>query len=121
MRFLADESCDAAVVQTLREAGHEVKSVREWRRGAPDRDVIDAAQSDERILLTEDKDFGRLFFASSAKSAGVVLIRYPAKARTLLAQEVAAMVEEVAGRLAESFVVLQPGRVRVVASRRADS
>ncbi|MGH7557669.1 MAG: DUF5615 family PIN-like protein [Gemmatimonadota bacterium] len=53
MRFLADESCDAVVVQALREASHDVKTVREWRRGAPDVDVIDAAHSEERILLTE--------------------------------------------------------------------
>lgn len=37
MRFLADESCDVAVVRALREAGHDVTSVRDTMRGAPDR------------------------------------------------------------------------------------
>lgn len=38
--FLADESCDDAVVQALRKTNHDVKAVREWRRGAPDRGRI---------------------------------------------------------------------------------
>jgi hypothetical protein len=40
MRFLADESCDFAVVRVLRAAGHEVMAVVEMARGAKDFDVI---------------------------------------------------------------------------------
>jgi predicted nuclease of predicted toxin-antitoxin system len=63
MRFLADESCDGAVVRAMREAGHDVTSVRDTMRGASDRSVLDAALSERRLLLTEDKDFGELVFA----------------------------------------------------------
>src|SRR6185295_11304093 len=59
MRFLADESCDAAVVRTLRHAGHDVVAVAERRPGADDRMVIGLARRTDRILLTEDKDFGQ--------------------------------------------------------------
>jgi predicted nuclease of predicted toxin-antitoxin system len=58
MRFLANESCDAAVVRALRETGHDVTSVRDTMRGATDRMVLHAAVSERRLLLTEDKDFG---------------------------------------------------------------
>jgi hypothetical protein len=34
MRFLADESCDFAVVRALRSAGHDVLAVAEVARGA---------------------------------------------------------------------------------------
>lgn len=115
MRFLSDESCDEAVAEALRQAGHDVKAVRQWRRGAPDAAVIELARSEVRILLTEDKDFGRLFFASTTPPAGVVLIRYPAKARSQLIEEVGRAIDTVAARLADSFVVLQPGRLRIVA------
>lgn len=120
MRFLIDESCDDVVVEALRQAGHDVKAVREWRHGAPDAAVIDLARSEERVLLTEDKDFDRLSFASTVTSPGVILIRYPAKARSRLAAEVTTLVEETADRLAGSFVVLQPGRVRIVVSRKKE-
>ena len=43
MRFLADESCDFAVVRALRVAGHDVLSVMEERSGITDREVAEWA------------------------------------------------------------------------------
>jgi len=62
--FLAEESCDFAVVRALRAAGYDVLAVAERARGAHDEDVIRLATSERRILLTEDKDFGQLVFAA---------------------------------------------------------
>ena len=63
MRFLADESCDFIVVRALRSAGHDVLSVAEAARGAKDPVVLGLAREQNRVLLTEDKDFGRLIYA----------------------------------------------------------
>jgi predicted nuclease of predicted toxin-antitoxin system len=60
VRFLADESCDFAVVRALRAAGFDVAAVSEDAAGSPDEKVIDLARAEQRILLTEDRDFGRL-------------------------------------------------------------
>ncbi len=60
MRFLADESCDFAVVRALRAAGHDVVAVTEMAPAANDETVIEIALNDGRLLLTEDKDFGQL-------------------------------------------------------------
>jgi len=113
MRFLADESCDFAVVRALREAGHDVAAVMELEPGAEDGTVIERAVSEQRLLLTEDKDFGQLVFASRRPSAGVVLLRFPANARGGLADEVRAFVEANQAALADSFSTLQPGRARI--------
>jgi predicted nuclease of predicted toxin-antitoxin system len=74
MQFLADESCDYSVVRALQAAGHDVKEVREISPGAADEKVIDIAINESLVLLTEDKDFGQLFFASVSVSPGVILI-----------------------------------------------
>ena len=58
MRFLADECCDAALVDVLRRDGHDVLYAIESLRGATDDDLLTRAVSERRILLTEDKDFG---------------------------------------------------------------
>ncbi len=63
MRFLADESCDFAVVRALRAAGHDVLAIAELTPRAEDDAVTDLAVREERLLLTEDKDFGRLVYA----------------------------------------------------------
>jgi predicted nuclease of predicted toxin-antitoxin system len=77
MRFLADESCDFRVVRALRSAGHDVVAVIEIAPGSADQEVLSAAVADDRIFITEDRDFGQLVFASHASSCGVILIRFP--------------------------------------------
>jgi hypothetical protein len=51
MRFLADESCDFAVVYALRATGHDVQAVKEICSGAPDEMVMQLAVQETRILL----------------------------------------------------------------------
>ena len=93
MRFLADENCDFAIVRLLRQAGHNVVAVAEIAPRASDSVVIGLASQEGRILLTEDRDFGQLVFAGIQTSGGVIYMRYPALARTSLAQDVLSIVE----------------------------
>jgi predicted nuclease of predicted toxin-antitoxin system len=64
LRFLADESCDFAVVRALRAEGYDVLAVSEVTQRSDDRELIDQAHGERRILLTEDKDFGWLVYVS---------------------------------------------------------
>ena len=70
MRFLADESCDFSVVRALRKAGFDVTAVAEINPGIDDNVVHALAQSESRVLLTEDKDFGLLAYAGGLQTAG---------------------------------------------------
>jgi predicted nuclease of predicted toxin-antitoxin system len=113
LRFLADESCDFAVVRALRAEGYDVLAVSEVMRRSDDRELIDQANREKRILLTEDKDFGWLVFVSHADSAGVILIRFLGNARQTLVQAVRQLVREQGKRLLGAFVVVQPGHIRI--------
>ena len=113
MRFLADESCDFAVVRALRADGHDVLAVAEFQQRSVDKDVMELALAEKRILLTEDKDFGRLAFAAHMDSQGVILIRFPASARITLAVAVLRLATEQGSQLEEAFVVLRPGSARI--------
>jgi predicted nuclease of predicted toxin-antitoxin system len=112
-RFLADESCDFAVVRALRNAGYDVMAVAEISKQSKDSEVIEQAHREGRILLAEDRDFGWLVFVSHAASAGVILIRFPSQARTKLSKAVLQVVREQADKLPGSFVVIQPGQIRI--------
>jgi predicted nuclease of predicted toxin-antitoxin system len=102
VRFLADESCDFAVVTALR-----------TNSGAQDQVVLALARSEARVLLTEDKDFGLLAYAGGHETFGVVLIRFPARVRSAVGQAVVDVVNELDNRLIGAFVVVEPGRARV--------
>jgi len=113
MRFLADESCDFAVVRALRAEGHDVLAVSERAQRSVDRELMELAKAEDRILLTEDKDFGWLVFVAHMNSPGVLLIRFPGSARSQLKSAVRGLVSEHESELKGSFTVLQPGLVRI--------
>jgi hypothetical protein len=113
MRFLADECCDFAVVRCLRDSGHDVLAVNEFQQRSVDKDLLDLALSEDRILVTEDKDFGWLVYAARVDSPGVILIRFPASVRGFPADAVLTLVTKDGLRLPGAFVVLQPGVARI--------
>jgi len=78
-----------------------------------DRELIDQAYRENRILVTEDKDFGWLVYVSRSNSAGVILIRYPGNARRELAQAITKLVTDRGEELPGAFVVVQPGYIQI--------
>jgi len=120
MRFLADESCDGHLVTALRVAGHDIESVADSHQGTDDATVIRLAVDAQRILLTEDKDFGQLVFAAGHGHAGVIFLRYPFRARKHVADTLVALVERHAAELTNAFVVIEPGRTRILTSHRGN-
>ena len=55
LRFLADESCDFAVVRALRQAGYDVLTVGDATTRSDDLQLIKQAAIEGRILLTKIK------------------------------------------------------------------
>ena len=55
MKFLVDECTGTSVVTYLREAGHDVVAVVDVMPMADDKDILEHALSEERIVVTADK------------------------------------------------------------------
>jgi len=113
MNFLADESCAGPAIRALRKAGHDVIAIAEVAAGSTDQQVLNRALNENRVLITEDRDFGYLVYAQGRPSAGVILLRFPASARQAKPATLVEAVAAVASRLRSSFTVVEPGRVRV--------
>jgi len=113
MEFLADESCAGPVIQALREAGHDVIAIAEIAKGAKDEEVLERAANEQRVLVTEDLDFGRLVFADKGRSAGVILLRFSSRARRAKPATIVEAVAKLGSRLQNAFTVAEPGRVRI--------
>lgn len=113
LRFLADESCDFAIVRALSAAGYDVVAVCEITGNSDDSVLIEQAAREQRILLTEDKDFGWLVYVTHAESAGVILIRFPGNARQTLASTILQLIQQHGETLFGAFVVVQPGHIRI--------
>ena len=76
MRLCANENLPEDCVLRLRQDGHDVLWIRDTAPGSPDNEVLARAHSENRLLITFDKDFGELVFRrGKAASRGVVLFR----------------------------------------------
>ncbi len=112
MNLAADECCDALLVAGLRSDGYDVLYVKEVAPGADDGTVLQMAAGQQRILLTEDKDFGELVVRLKLPAYGIVLLRMnPADSAAKLAR-LRRLLERHAHRLPGSFVVLDEKKAR---------
>jgi predicted nuclease of predicted toxin-antitoxin system len=112
VRWLADECVAAPLVALLRSHGNDVLYVAEAAAGWSDDDVIELALREERLLLTEDKDFGDLVFRRKRSVPGVVLIRIAPENFALKTQRLTAAVERYGQGLFGRYMVIEEGRFR---------
>jgi predicted nuclease of predicted toxin-antitoxin system len=111
MRLLADENCDRLIVSVLREAGHDVLYVIEADAGVRDVDVIRRAQTDHRIILTGDRDFGLLAEREAAPPA-IILMRLDPLDRAARARRLSEALQSIGPTIANEIVVIEPAQVR---------
>ena len=76
MRLICNENIAATVINSLRNRGHDVVSVKESMPGATDAAILVRARAESRLVITHDKDFGELAFHHSLPATcGIVLFR----------------------------------------------
>ena len=78
-----------------------------------DSEVLEAARSQSRILVTHDKDFGKLVFLRRQLTTGVVLIRLSTGDPGGIATAVSSVLDEFKDRLPGQFLVITDSRVRL--------
>jgi predicted nuclease of predicted toxin-antitoxin system len=112
MRWLGDECVSASLVMALRAAGHDVLYVAETAAGLSDTDVIALASRENRLLLTEDKDFGDLVFRWRRPVPGVVLMRVDLANPELKAARLFAAIERSGEEFFGRYTVIEEARMR---------
>jgi predicted nuclease of predicted toxin-antitoxin system len=113
MEFLADENVEAPIVAELRAAGHDVLYIIELGGSPSDDAVIELANTEQRILLTNDIGFGEKVFRSQRSLPGIVLLRFKNQDALLKAQVVSKVVQQLGHQLAGMFAVVTQTRVRM--------
>lgn len=76
-RILANENFPLASVNVLRRAGHDVLSVTETSPGSSDSSILELAFSQQRILVTFDRDYGELVYLRNLPCpSAIILLRF---------------------------------------------
>ncbi|HKP86643.1 MAG TPA: DUF5615 family PIN-like protein [Blastocatellia bacterium] len=113
LRILANENFPGDAVDALRSQGHDVLWVRTDAPGISDEGVLALAVSEDRILITFDKDFGELAFRHKLPaSSGIVLFRiHPSSPARVASFAVYALESRI--DWAGNFSVVEETRVRM--------
>jgi predicted nuclease of predicted toxin-antitoxin system len=75
VKFLLDECVGLEVQEFLMQKGHDVINAALDYSGSLDPFILEQAVLDDRILITNDKDFGDLIFRDGSSHSGVILLR----------------------------------------------
>jgi predicted nuclease of predicted toxin-antitoxin system len=113
MRFLANENFPLKSVHRLRGAGHSVEAVIEDSPGVKDWEVLTRAANESRIVLTFDRDYGKLIYRRRLSvPAGIVYFRFAPATPEEPAEHLLKLLAISSLSLEGNFTVVERGRVR---------
>jgi len=72
MKLLLDSCVWGGALRPLREAGHDAVCISDWERDPGDRQILEAAHEQQRILVTLDKDFGERAIVFGEPHCGIL-------------------------------------------------
>src|SRR6266436_5340599 len=113
LKLLADENIAGDIVAWLRAQGCDVLAVSEQMAQEVDLVLLQTADAEGRLVLTEDKDFGELVFRDRLNSHGVTLLRM---GKLTIPQRIQRLVETwsvVESNPSGQFIVITQKKVRV--------
>jgi predicted nuclease of predicted toxin-antitoxin system len=93
--------------------GYDVKSVREVQHDLDDRSILAMAETERRVLITTDTDFGEIVFFHQRQHCGVFLVRMGNSSGSERAVAISAVVEAHGEELSGSFAVFDGERLRI--------
>lgn len=112
---LADEGLNGNIVRELRESGFKVDWILEVEPGMDDERIIELAKEQQRVLITEDKDFGEWVFAHQIEGLTIIFLRYEKEDYLKVLKyllELLKELDELSPRKENEFITINRNKVR---------
>jgi predicted nuclease of predicted toxin-antitoxin system len=113
LKFMIDVGVGKKVEQWLTAQGYDVKTVRSFDPKAEDAEILKRAESESRMVVTMDKDFGELVYRSGKGHAGVLILRLEDATGDEKVSVVKKILSEHGDKIRGRFCVFQAGRLRI--------
>lgn len=113
MKVLIDVSAGYNVGQAFAERGHDVLCVRDRDPRMTDTDILAWANLEQRIVVTQDKDFGELVYRLGKQHFGILLLRLDDADADKKRDIVLEILDQYANQLPNRFAVFQGNRLRI--------
>lgn len=112
-RFMVDECTGRSVVRYLRENGFDAVGVTEVMPQATDSDILRRAFDEDRVVITNDKDFGDMVYRDRRKHCGIILLRLSDDRASQKIRVLAAVLSEHIDKIGHHFVVVTETSIRI--------
>ena len=109
---------DLLLPEGLRSQGHNISSVYEENQGADDDSILKKANTEKRILITNDKDFGELIFRKQKIHKGVILLRLKDERTVNKISVLKRLLKYYRNRLVNNFIVVTETTIRIIEIKR---
>lgn len=113
MKFLVDVGVGKSIEGWLESNKYDTKSVRDINSKASDKEILNLAKSEKRMVITMDKDFGELVYHSKLSHSGVLLLRLEDANANEKIQVIETILQEYSEKLEGHFCVFQDGKLRI--------
>ncbi|HAH21954.1 MAG TPA: hypothetical protein DCL49_13780 [Candidatus Omnitrophica bacterium] len=114
LKFLANVNIEKPVVDSLLKKGFDVKWVTDIDKKMPDTRVCEIANSENRIILTNDKDFGEIVFLQKKIVQGIVLLRIKGQDAMEKAGLIERLLDKYPSKIIRHFVVVTKEKFRFI-------
>ncbi len=114
LRFLADVNVEKAIIDFLLENEYEVGWIPDYNCDMRDEDLLNLANAEKRILITNDKDFGELTFLQKRISAGIILLRVRGQKAEDKVKLISKLLQNYSDKVLNHFVVITENKIRII-------
>lgn len=114
IKFLANVNIEKPIIDYLIKNGYDTKWVTNVDKRMPDNEVCSLANSEERVILTNDKDFGEIVFLQKKISRGIVLLRIKGQDSFQKIQLLSKLLDKYADKVINHFVVVTQEKFRFI-------
>lgn len=111
MKFLVDEGAGIIVSKKLSEMGFDSITVIDFMRGADDEEIMKRAVAEKRVIITNDKDFGRL--AGFYNPQGLILLRLKDERTENKIKLVSFVIASHRETIAGNFLIVSERKIRI--------
>ena len=112
MKVLLDTCVWGKACAQLQAAGYDVVWAGDWPEDPGDEEILAHAHSDQRILVTLDKDFGNLAVDRGKPHSGILrLVNISARQQAEVCQHV--LMRHGTELLSGAIITVEPGRLRI--------
>ena len=113
LKFLADESLEYSIVLWLREQGYDVVAVAEDFPSVEDEKILEKAVQENRIIVTNDKDFGDLVFLNKLHHKGIILLRFRTEKLETKIKFLKSFLKNYSDKISNKFTVIDESKIRI--------